>query len=118
MSRIQLSTPEEKAKKPCSIDLRISMKILFHYPPTFPFLSSNPKILKAFLKTFPTKVKPTKCPAREKKNEARKAKKEEREKAKNKTAVSLLNPKTLLKFCFLRMPKFHKLIFCIWMRRP
>ena len=41
-------------------------------------LSSNPKILKAFLKTFPTKMKPTKCPAREKKNEARKAKKEGR----------------------------------------
>ena len=67
MSRIQLRTPEEKAKKPCSIDLKISMKILFHYPPTFPFLSSNPKILKAFLKAFPTKMKPTKCPAREKK---------------------------------------------------
>ena len=42
-----------------------------------PFLSPNPKILKAFLKTLPTKMKPTKCPAREK-NEARKAKKEGR----------------------------------------
>ena len=41
-----------------------------------PFLSSNPKILKAFVKTFHTKVKPTKCAARGKKNEARKAKKE------------------------------------------
>ena len=44
--------------------------------------------LKAFLKTFPTKMKPTKCPAREK-NEARKAKKEGRrvggEKAKSKS---------------------------------
>ena len=28
----------EKGKKPCNIDLKISMKILFHcYPPTFPF---------------------------------------------------------------------------------
>ena len=45
------------------------MKILLHYLPTctyVPFLSSNPKILKAFL-TFPTLIKPTKCPAREKK---------------------------------------------------
>ena len=39
-----------------------------------PFLSSNPKILKAFLKTFPTKMKPTKCPTKEKKNETRKTK--------------------------------------------
>ena len=76
MSGIQSRTPEKKVEKPCSIDLKISMKILFHYPPTYPFLSSNPKILKAFLKTFPTKMTPTKCPAREKQNEARKAKKE------------------------------------------
>ena len=66
----------EKGKKPCNIDPKIPMKIWFHCPPTF--LSSNPKILKAFLKTLPTKMKPTKCPAREKKNEARKAKKEGR----------------------------------------
>ena len=39
------------------------------------FHPSNSKILKAFLKTFPTKMKPTKFPAKEK-NEARKAKKE------------------------------------------
>ena len=42
-----------------------------------PFLSDNSNILKAFLKTFPTKIKPTKCTAREK-NEAKKAKKEGR----------------------------------------
>ena len=29
---------EKKAKKPCNIDLKISLKILFHcYPPAFPF---------------------------------------------------------------------------------
>ena len=28
----------EKGKKPCNIDLKISMKILFHYPPTVPFI--------------------------------------------------------------------------------
>ena len=27
----------EKGQKPCNIDLKISMKILFHCPPTFPF---------------------------------------------------------------------------------
>ena len=26
----------KKDKKPCNIDQKISMKILFHYPPTFP----------------------------------------------------------------------------------
>ena len=57
----------EKGKKPCNIDPKIAMKILFYYPPSTPFLSSKPKILKAFLKTFPTKMKPTKCPAKEKK---------------------------------------------------
>ena len=65
-----------KGKKPCNMDLKISMKILFHCPPTF--LSPNPKILKAFLKTFPTKMKPTKCPAKKNEIEARKAKKEGR----------------------------------------
>ena len=34
-----------------------------------------------------------------------------------KTAVSLLNPKTMSKFCFLRMPELRKLIFCIWIKR-
>ena len=28
----------EEGKKPCNIDLKITMKILFHYPPTFPFI--------------------------------------------------------------------------------
>ena len=42
-------------------------------------------------------MKPTKCPAREKKNEARKAKKEGR--------------REMPKFCFLRMPELRKLIF-------
>ena len=57
-------------------------------------------------------MKPTKCPAREKKNEARKVKKRGGEKAKGKvkTAVSLLNPKTILKFCFLYIPELRKLI--------
>ena len=65
-----------KKKKTCNIDLKISMKILFHYPPP-PFLSSNPKILKAFLKTFPTKLSLLNA-QQEKTNQARKAKKEGR----------------------------------------
>ena len=28
----------ERSKKPRDKDLKISMKILFHYPPTFPFI--------------------------------------------------------------------------------
>jgi len=56
----------ERSKKPRDIDLKISMKIFFHCS-HLPFLSPNPKILKAFLKTIPTKIKPTKYPAREKK---------------------------------------------------
>ena len=50
-----------------------------------PFLSPNPKILKAFPKTLPTKVKPTKCPAREKKMRPEKRKKKGGEKAKSKS---------------------------------
>ena len=74
----------ERGKKTCNIDWKISMKILFHYPPT---ISSNPKILhvKAFLKTFPTKMKPTKCPAREKKMRQQKQKKRGGEKVKSKS---------------------------------
>ena len=109
----------ERGKKTCNIDWKISMKILFHYPPT---ISSNPKILhvKAFLKTFPTKMKPTKCPAREKKwgKKSEKRGEERKWKVKVKTAVSLLNSKTISKFCFLRMPELRKLILYIWIRRP
>ena len=60
MNTTQSRTKEEKGKKPCNIDQKNFMKILFHFPPTFPFIIS--KILKVFLKTFPTKIKPTKCP--------------------------------------------------------
>ena len=88
----------EKGKKPCNIDPKIAMKILFYYP--LPLNSSNPKILKAFLKTFPSKMKPTKCPTKEKKTDC----------------CVIFKPKNS-KVCFLRMPKLHKLIFCIWIRR-
>ena len=85
-----------------------------------PFLSPNPKILKAFIKTLPTKMRPTKCPAREKKRgkKSEKRSEERKRKVKVKTAVSLLNSKTISRFCFLHMPELCKLIFCIWIRRP
>ena len=55
------------------------MKIWFHYPP-------NTKILKDFLKTFPTKMKP-KCPAKEEKggNKREKRGEERKQKVKVKT---------------------------------
>ena len=86
-----------------------------------PFISSNSKILKAFLKTFPTKVKSTKRKKKKNKKWGKKSKKKGNErkwKVKVKTVVSLLNPKTILKFCFLHIPPLHKLIFCIWITRP
>ena len=43
---------------------------------------------------------------------------ERKRKVKDKIAVSLLNPKTILKFCFLPMPELCKLIFCIWIKIP
>ena len=48
--------------------------ILFHYSTYLPLLSFGLKILKAFWKTFPTNMKPTKCQSKGK-NEARKAQK-------------------------------------------
>ena len=67
------------------------MKILFHYPPTIPFISS--KTLKAFLKAFPTKMKSTKCPVKEKKMRQKKWKKKGGERAK------LLSLLTTQKIC-------------------
>ena len=109
---------KNNVKQPCNIELKISMKMLFHYT-HLPFLLSNPKILKDFLKTFPTKMKP-KCPAKEKKggNKREKRGEERKWKVKVKTAESLLYPKTISECCFLHMPEICTLIFCIWIRRP
>ena len=117
MSTIQARTPEKKAKKPCNIDLKIPWKTCS--TAHLPFLSPNPKILKAFLKTFPTKMKPTKMPSKRKKNDARKPKKRggEKEKSKSQDCYVTFKPKNW-KFCFLHMLKLRTLIFCIWIRRP
>ena len=107
-----------KRQKPCNLSTR---KFSWKSSSTThqPFLLSNPKILKALPKTFPYKMKPTKCSATEKNwGEKSKRKGEEGEqKEKVKSAVSLLIPKTILKFCFLSLPKLHKWIFCIWIRK-
>ena len=64
MSTIQSRTWEKKAKNHVTLTWKFPCKScsITHLP----FLLYNPKILKAFLKTFPTKMKPTKCPAKEK----------------------------------------------------
>ena len=92
----------EKSKKPRDKDLKISMKILCitHLP----FLSPNPKILKAFLKSLPTKMKPTKCPAREKKMRQEKRKKKGGEKAKSKS-------QDCRNFAFCACPNFASCYF-------
>ena len=76
ISTIQSRTQEKKAKHHVILTWKFPWKSC-STATHLPFLSDNSNILKAFLKTFPTKIKPTKCTAREK-NEAKKAKKEGR----------------------------------------
>ena len=73
MSTIQSRTLEKKAKNHARLTCKSPRKScsIAHLP----FLSPYPKILKAFLKTLPIKMKPTKCPAREKKKTSKKSKK-------------------------------------------
>ena len=99
MSTIQSMTPEKKAKNHVTLPWKFPWKSCSttHQP----FLSSNPKILRAFPKTFPTKMKPTKCTAREKLRQEKHKKREERKrKVKGKTAVS----HTSRKFSFCAYP--------------
>ena len=111
----------EQGRKPCNIDPKISVKTLICFTTLLPFLSSNPKIVKAFPKTLPTKMKPSKCPAREKKK-ARKAKEEgkkESEKKKSRLLNVTFKLKNYLKiFLSANAWTFHKLIFCMCIIRP
>ena len=95
MSTIQSRTPEKEEKNHVTLTWKSPWKScsITHLP----FLSPNHKILKAFLKTLPTKMKPTKCSAREKKwgKKSEKRREERKRKVKVKAAVSLLNPKNL-----------------------
>ena len=114
LSTIQSRTPEEKAKNHVMLTRKLAWKSCS--TTHLPFLSSNPKILTAFLKTFSTKMKPTGImpnKSQKMRQEKQKKREERKRKVKVKTSVSLLNPKTILKFCFLRMPQLHKLI---WIR--
>ena len=73
MSTIQSRTREKNDKNYVTLTWKFPWKSCS--TTHLPFLSSNLKILKAFLKTFPTKMKHTKCPAREKKMRQEKRKK-------------------------------------------
>ena len=83
MSTIQSMTLEKKDKNHVTLTWKSPWKScsIAHLP----FLSPNPKILKAFLKILPAKMKPAKCPAREKKMRQEKRKKKGGEKAKSKS---------------------------------
>ena len=83
MSTIQSRTPEKEAKNHVTLTWKSPWKSCSSAH--LPFLLPYPKILKAFLKTIPTKMKPTKCPAREKKMRQEKRKKRGGEKAKSKS---------------------------------
>ena len=76
--------------------------------PVLPFLSSNPKILKVFPKTFAVTKMPSK---RKKKKGQEKQEKRRGEKAKRRS-------KDCTKFCFMCIPELWKLIFCIGIKRP
>ena len=117
MSTIQSRTLKKKAKNHVTLTWKFPWKS--SSTTHLLFLSSYNKNLIAFLfKLFLPKWSLLKA-QQEKKNEARKVKKRGgKAKGKVKTAVSLLNPKTILKFCFLCIPELRKLIFCIWIRRP
>ena len=110
----------EQGRKPCNIDPKISVKTLICFTTLLPFLSSNPKIVKAFPKTLPTQMKPSKCPAREKKRQE-KRKKRERKKVKRKSQDCFVTfkLKNYLKiFLSVNAWTFHKLIFCMCIIRP
>ena len=97
ISTIQSRTPRKKAKNHVTLTWKLPWKSCS--TTRLPFLSSNPNILKPFLKTFPTKMKPTKCSRKEKKwgKKSENKAEERKRKVKVKTPVSLVNPK----FCFL-----------------
>ena len=110
MSTIQSRTREKNAKNYVTLTWKFPWKSCS--TTHLPFLSSNPKILKAFLKTFPTKMKPTKCPAREKKMRQEKRKKKGGEKAKSKSqdCCVTFKPKNR-NFAFCACPNFASWYF-------
>ena len=106
MSTIQSRTPEKKAKNHVTLTRKLPGKSCC--TSHLPFLSSYPKILNAFVKIFPTKMKPTKCPATEKKKGKKSEKRGEKRKRKVKSQDCCVTCRP-----FLRMPELRKLMFCI-----
>ena len=72
MSTIQSRTPEKTARNHLTLTWKFPRK--FCSTAHLPFLSSNPKILKEFLKPLPTKMKSTKCLEREQKRQEKRRK--------------------------------------------
>ena len=104
------------SQRPCTVDPKMPMKILSHYPPVPPFIKSCDT--KSFPETFLTKIKASKCSAKEKKWLKKSERKQEvKEKLKVETAVSLLNPNPQI--CYLYILKLGKLILLLEnIRRP
>ena len=91
------------------------MKILSHYPPVPPSIKSCDT--KSFPETFLTKIKASKCPAKEKKTAQEKRKKTRgKRKVKSGDCCVTIKPKTS-KFCYLCILKPGKLKFCFWKRQ-
>ena len=93
MSTIQSRKLEKRPKKPCNTDLKISMKSLLHYPPTF--LSTDSK-MRGFSETLPTKIKPTKCPASWKKKWGKESENRGKERKRKVKVESVENVEILL----------------------
>ena len=119
MSTIQSRTPEKKAKNHVTLTWKFPWKScsITHLP----FLLSNSEIIRALLKTFPTKMKPTKCSAKKKKMRQEKQKQRGREKAKIKSQDCCVTLKPKIKLSrnvgFCACLTFAKLVFSIWIRR-
>ena len=95
MNTIQSRIVEKKAENLLTLTWKLSWKSFS--TSHLPFLSSNPKILKLSQKLFPPKWSLLNA-QQKKQNEARKSEKrgeERKRKVKVKTAVSLVNPKTM-----------------------
>ena len=104
-------------------DQRKRQKTMYHWPEKFhgncftthiPFLLTDPKILKAFPNTFRTKMKPTKCLAREKKLGKKSEIRGEERKLKRKVKTAGSRSRN---FAFCACPNFASWYFACRIRR-
>ena len=118
MSTIQSKTPEKEAKNHVTWTWKSPWKScsIAHLP----FRSPNPKILKAFLKTIPTKWSLLNAQQEKKKMRQEKRKKKGGEKAKSKSqdCCVAFKPKNYLKILLSAHARTSQADFCIWIRRP